>query len=300
MHLVNALTVVLIARQHPTANRDPFPGYSQANGYLGKVVAFVFGLAIGFKFRRTWIIGFKAGVVVSKKIKSTVRFSRLAVDQKTSFWTASSWASQEIHAPVEVVYLQSGVVTQGYTSSSSHCSMASLRKAQGSGVKPTHLAKRGGIPGKWGRPDKGSGSGLLILIQRPVSHWPDPVPEGSLGGFLAPQEGFGIGEFQARELPGSELSGLSGAGTGPTGWEKLVWKSPLCQGGPNGAKREGSILGPGDPFFLPPVIGAGGLHNHGGCVSWGGKKRPPQLVVARAQNCLRGTRGRTFVYAPGE
>jgi hypothetical protein len=36
------LAVVLIARQHPAAHRDAFPGDRKTDGLLGQIVTFVF------------------------------------------------------------------------------------------------------------------------------------------------------------------------------------------------------------------------------------------------------------------
>jgi hypothetical protein len=42
LDLINTLAVVLIARQHPAAHRDAFPGDRKTDGHLGQIIAFVF------------------------------------------------------------------------------------------------------------------------------------------------------------------------------------------------------------------------------------------------------------------
>jgi hypothetical protein len=62
LHLIDALAVMLVARQHPAAHRDAFAGDRKTDRYLGQIIALLFGFAVGLQIRRPRLVDLKVGV----------------------------------------------------------------------------------------------------------------------------------------------------------------------------------------------------------------------------------------------
>jgi hypothetical protein len=62
LHLIDALAVMVIARQHPKANRDAFAGDHKAYRHLGQIIALLLGFAVCLQIRGPRLADLKLGV----------------------------------------------------------------------------------------------------------------------------------------------------------------------------------------------------------------------------------------------
>jgi hypothetical protein len=114
LYLIDALAVVLIARQHPAAHGDALAGDRKTDGYLGQIIALLLGFAVGLQIRRPRLIDLEIGVGGIEKDQIDGQVEQIGRGPEYFFLYGFAVLEQKIHGTVKVLDLQRWMVAKIY------------------------------------------------------------------------------------------------------------------------------------------------------------------------------------------
>ena len=97
---------MLVARQHPAANRDALAGDRKTDSHLGQIIALLLGLAVSLQLRGPRLIYLEIGIGGIEKDQINRQIKQVGRRPEDFLLNGFSVLEQKIHGPVKVLNLK--------------------------------------------------------------------------------------------------------------------------------------------------------------------------------------------------